>query len=348
MKTVFNSDMCAHVWAQRTQDYGCNSSRSMSFQGGVAYSYRTPVANIVTGANGQSVVLFTSNSYSMTTSSKHMPAYRRAAGHFGAFSVPFVLASDMRGDREREHAANMRYLESLYTKERDGLMRCPADSYRLRDNSRDYGDDTAAGPARPYGVLYALYAERCRYAAAFGLEVPAHDWQADAAAIIARRDRILNDPKRAHKQALAAAARERAEARKAEKAAEARRIAGLESAERVRLWLAGADVRLHYSDVDRAVGHLVRIRGDKVETTGGAECPLSHAVPALAFWRRTVDAGITFQRAADAAVPVRLGHFNLDRIESDGTVRAGCHTFRRPELERLESLIAGTTGVPVA
>lgn len=346
MKTVFTSDMCAHVWAQRTQDYGCNSSRSMSFRGSVAYSYRTPVANIVEDAHGGSVVLFTSNTYSMTTSSKHMPAYRRAAGHHGAFVVPFVLASDAPGDREREHKANATYLHAQYNRERDALMRCPADSYRLRDNSSAYRDDETAGPARPYGVLYALYAERCRYAAAFGLEVPTHDWQADAAAIIARRDRLLNDPKREAKRAKAAEARERAEARKAEKAAEARRVASLESSERVRLWLAGEPVALHYRDVDHAAGHLVRIRGDVVQTTGGAECPLPQAIAALRFWRHVLINGQTFD--ARARGPIRLGHFTLDRIESDGTVRAGCHTFRRPELERLESLIAAMPEVTVA
>lgn len=338
MKTVFTSDMCAHIWAQRTQDYGCNSGRSMSFRGSVAYSYRTPVANIVEDAHGGSVVLFTSNTYSLTTSGKHMPAYRRAAGHRSAFVVPFVLASDMPGDREREHKANATYLHAQYNRERDALMRCPADSWRLEDY--DSGHPRAS---RPHEQLYALYAERRRYAAAFGLEVPEHNWQADAAAIIARRDRLLNDPKREAKRAKAAEARERAEQRRKEKEAEARRVANLESAERVRQWLAGADVALHYQDVDYVAGHLVRIRGDVVQTTGGAECPLPQAIRALRVWRAAVDANaLPWARGDYAAQDAEtvLGHFKLDRIESDGTVHAGCHTFRRPELERLESLIA--------
>lgn len=341
MKTVFTSDMCAHVWAQRTQDYGRNASGSMSFRGSVAYSYRTPVANIVEDVHGASVALFTSNPYSATTS-KHVPKYRRATGHLGAFVVPFVLASDMPGDRAREHKANETHLHAEYNRERDALMRCPADSYRLRDNSAEYRDDVNAGPARPYGVLYALYAERCRYAAAFGFEVPAHDWQADAAAIIARRDRLLNDPKREAKRAKAAEARERAEQRRKEKEAEARRIANLESAERVRLWLTGAEVALRYHDVEYSAGHLVRIRGDVVQTTGGAECPLADAMRALRVWRLAVDANALPWARDDYAgqdLDTRLGHFTLDRIEADGSVRAGCHTFRRAEIERLESLL---------
>lgn len=161
-------------------------------------------------------------------------------------------------------------------------------------------------------------------------------------AFIARRDRLLKDPKRAAKRAAAAEARERAEAKKQELLAEHRRLAALEGAERVAQWRAGGEVRLHWGDVNRAdSGDLLRVTGDKVQTSAGAECPLDDAVRALRFWRRIVDAG---QSLADTGI--RLGNFRLDRIEANGDVRAGCHNIKRAEIENLERLIAAREVTP--
>jgi hypothetical protein len=66
-KRVFkDSRQVAHVWAQQIQEYGCNPSRNIYFEGDTIYSYGShfPIARFA----GRGVVLINRNCYSVTTS----------------------------------------------------------------------------------------------------------------------------------------------------------------------------------------------------------------------------------------------------------------------------------------
>lgn len=357
MKTVFSNQMCGHVWAQLSQPHG--RSNSMRFDGALGYSYQTPIAHIVTAPNGERIALFDSRTYSMTTSSKHMPAYRRGASHFVQFSVPDIFAQSHAGTifkpaAEFDHAINLKHFAAKYETARAALMRCPADSWRLANTEPHSWRDEDSPQlligiplekrTRAHTELAGIYAEVLRYCTAFSIVVPAVAWVADADAAIARRDRIMNDPKRARKMALAAAARNRAEIAKAEKREEKRRIDMLESAERVRLWQSGnTAATLRYDDTPHDAS-LLRIHDGRVQTSRGAECPLEHAIRALRVWRLAINANALPWTRGDFAeqdAQTVLGHFKLDAINTDGSIRAGCHTIQRAELERFETEIAG-------
>lgn len=335
MRTVFTNSMCAHVWAQLKQPHG--RSGSMKFDGAVAYSYQTPVAHIITPKGRAAVALFVPNSWGVTTAG-HISEYRSAANQYPQFIVPDVFPHyDARKVRDEApdatlHASNIVYLVAEYIKERDALLRCPAESWRL-------GDDRAEQALMKLSHALHLYED------AFGLpHSDALHWLSDAQKIRERRDRLLNDPKRAAKRAKGAEQRERAKERAAEKAAEQRRVDALEGAERLAMWRAGADVRLNYGDVPRDQGALLRLRGDKVETTMGAEAPATHVRMALEFYKR-VRTGAeprTYERdRTGASASVRLGHFALDSIEDNGDVRAGCHYIKAAEIAAL----AGVFGI---
>lgn len=68
-RTVFNNSMLAHVWAQQSQPEGRSSNGNFFFDGPTIYSYRRsfPVASFVTMPDGGAAVLFTTRSYSVTT-----------------------------------------------------------------------------------------------------------------------------------------------------------------------------------------------------------------------------------------------------------------------------------------
>lgn len=88
--------------------------------------------------------------------------------------------------------------------------------------------------------------------------------------------------------------------------------------------------------------------GDTVQTSHGASVPLEHARRAMRVWRLAVDANALPWRRGDYAqqdADTVVGHFRLDSIDAAGTVRAGCHTFYRPELERFEAVLAAATSV---
>lgn len=92
MKTVFTNDMVAHVWAQRSQDHGRNSSDSLYFHGDIIYSYgdHFPIARFVDNEHG-TLVLYTSHDYSVTTS-QHKSKVRRAIYNERVIEVDDVLA----------------------------------------------------------------------------------------------------------------------------------------------------------------------------------------------------------------------------------------------------------------
>ena len=90
------------------------------------------------------------------------------------------------------------------------------------------------------------------------------------------------------------------------------------------LWKKGKEVRLPYLEGPA----FLRIRGDEIETSHGARVPLAHAVRILPFIR----SGKTYQHNGHS---IHLGHYRVDAIGEDGTLRAGCHVITRDEIERI-------------
>jgi hypothetical protein len=77
---------------------------------------------------------------------------------------------------------------------------------------------------------------------------------------------------------------------------------------------------------------LVRRKGDTLETSRGATCPFAHAVLAFLKAQDCRRAGKTWHRNGEQ---IRVGHFNVDSIDENGNMIAGCHTLEWPEMLRL-------------
>jgi|SRR5580700_219802 hypothetical protein len=312
MRTVFTNQQCAHVWAQLSQPHG--RSDSMKFDGARAYSYNTVVAHLVRlrednpQAPEDYVALFVPNRWSMTTA-RHLFHYRDAASRYRQFEVPSVSEY---GRPEPDHKQNVAYLVKQYRKEAEALMRVPADSYRLKD--------FITGE-----TLQDLESNVRGYCGAFKLDCPELNVESDLRQIYARRDRILQDPKRAAKMVAAANARA---AREAEKA----RINVLAQAEKIVEWRNGADVYL------RNVPDMLRLtRGGIVQTSRGAEVPLADAQRVLTFYAMLRKSGDVYHPEPDARMNV--GNFTVTEITESGTVRVGCHTFSAAEIEAFAKLV---------
>lgn len=82
MKTVFTNSMCAHVWAQRSQERGQGSKGSIYFQGDTIYSYgpHFRIAMFVDRPPAETVVLINRDNCSVSTA-KHINYVRRAIPH---------------------------------------------------------------------------------------------------------------------------------------------------------------------------------------------------------------------------------------------------------------------------
>jgi hypothetical protein len=83
----------AHAWANQTGRH--RKGFNMFYEGDTIYSYgyHFPIARIVDAPNGERVVLFTTENYSVSTS-KHKTYTWRACGHRKVFHVPFVRRLD--------------------------------------------------------------------------------------------------------------------------------------------------------------------------------------------------------------------------------------------------------------
>jgi hypothetical protein len=323
MKRVFDNAMCAHVWAQQSQPNG--RSNSMRFDGPYLYSYSTAIGYIPDGAKYGLCALLTSNTYSMTTSSKHMPAASRAVRGRDVFCVP-NMGADPGACKE-----NLAHLVSVYHSTVARALRMQSWYWLGVSDVRNSLED--------------VYKATQNFAERFKLPAPVLPVEADTSRIWARCERLTAERAKPEYQAKTEkkrAQRDLAAVRKAEEKraeqAEARRIAALDSAERVRVWLAGAPIRLHHNDVPPEQGALLRLVGDTVETSMGAEAPAAHVRLALKKWRHCVNNGADWHRNGEQFA---LGQFQLDSIDGQtGTVRAGCHTIYRETIERLEAALA--------
>lgn len=94
----------------------------------------------------------------------------------------------------------------------------------------------------------------------------------------------------------------------------------------------GSGYQYRFRHVDRAWSTLVRRKGDQLQTSQGASCPWSHAVAAFLVAQNCRQWGETYQSNGHS---IRVGHFKVDRIEADGTLKAGCHTIPFANMLRL-------------
>lgn len=100
-------------------------------------------------------------------------------------------------------------------------------------------------------------------------------------------------------------------------------------------WLAGID--FWYGTTPEGFA-LLRVKGDKLETSQGASVPLAHAVKAFKFIKECRDKGEGWEPHGHS---LRVGDFTVDRIAPSGDFKAGCHRIAWSEVER----IAGQLGM---
>lgn len=110
--------------------------------------------------------------------------------------------------------------------------------------------------------------------------------------------------------------------------AEMRRKAALSQAEKIALWRAG-----EYKATLNHLPCMLRASGDEIVTSWGARFPVAHAKLA---WRGIRELyAINGCYYNNGGLVYRLGHFQIDSVDSKGTIKAGCHTIERTEIERL-------------
>jgi len=292
------------LWAHRTQDEARNRQGNLYFTGDTIYSYGAhfPIARHVTNESGERAVLFTTATYSVTTSS-HCSAVRSAIpSGIRVFHGPNVCHGRYSGSEltADDHAGNLADYTELIEKH-------VVTSARARSSyTKEWSHEHAV----------RLRDEAIAYCAFFGLPVPnipeVPELDSDALTVIRKRE-----------------AKRTAE--KAEQTKRERAEAIVRQQELIIKWRGG-----EYSGCLYDVPVMLRIDGGEVVTSRGAHFPVSHAKRALAFIRKVRESGQAYVRNGHT---IHLGPYALDRIEPDGTVKAGCHVVSWKEIERIAPLI---------
>jgi hypothetical protein len=306
-KHVFDTGEIPHLWAHRTQDDARNKQGNLYFTGDTIYSYGShfPIARHVVSEEGERAILFTTDTYSVTTSS-HCSAVRSAIpSGIPVFHVPNVCHGRYSGSElaADNHAGNL----ADYTKRTE--MHVVKSARAKSSYTKEWNCEQAVG----------LRDEAIAYCAFFGLSVPnipeVPELDSDALTTIRKRE-----AKRA--------------AQKAEQTKRERAEALIRQQELVTQWRVGL-----YSGCLYDVPIMLRIDGDEMLTSRGARFPVSHAKRALVFIRKVRESGEAYVRNGHT---IHLGPYAIDRIELDGTVKAGCHVVSWEEIERIAPALDST------
>src|SRR6266566_4959977 len=252
VKHVVSSGEVPHLWYHKTQDSAKTSDGNLYFEGDTIYSYGShfPIARHVSNRK-QSAVLFTTRTYSVTTSG-HCSAVRSAIPSSAlVFSVSELsyIGQDYKNSEANEHKKNIAdYLKRIET--------AVITSARARSSwKKEYSQKDAV----------SLLVELKAYGKFFQVKLP----------------KLPSVPALDSKEMTAIKDREaKLAARKAEQTRIAREEQARLEAEKADRWRAGENVGCLYN-----VPVMLRLTSDKseVETSLGARVPVSHAIRGLRF-----------------------------------------------------------------
>lgn len=315
----------AHRWAQDDQsartlkgfnifaewDLAYNDYFAAGSQINVIFSHgrHFPIAAFVTTPKGERVVLANFHESRSNSTSKHQCHVRRAIpSRYPVFDVPHVAPQFKRGGSDHFHRDNLDELMKRAAAENGKAKR--ARIHKEFHNSRAASWLDMAGA----------------YAAAFDLE-----WSPvgldELAEEVARRDREQQAQYRKEREERAAKERERMVLLRVNQAGE------------MTDWYngIGASVPSAYRVDDNGSAYVRRYRGrlsdlDVLQTSMGAEVPWEHALKVFKFIKLVRAKGEGWKRNGHV---IRVGHYQVDSIDADGNMWAGCHYFTWSHMEAL-------------
>jgi hypothetical protein len=303
-KEVFPTDEIPHIWAHKVQPSARNAQGNLYFRDSTIFSYGShfPIARHVTNKAGKPAVLFTTDRTTMShggspTTSGHISAVRSAVPpDVLVFNIPNAEPHHPHFEQTEQHDKNLAFYKS-------NIDAALVKASRGRSSwKRESQHESAVKNRAEYNAYLKFFGLRNKPLAA----IPALDSKALEAIKAKEATRIRLESEKTK--------RERAE-----------RLVQL--AETIQAWRDGQAVSIPYD-----VPTMLRVDGHELETSRGARVPLAHAKRALVLIRAVVSRGEDWQTNGHTC---HVGHYRIDRIEANGTVKAGCHVIDRAEWERV-------------
>lgn len=317
MRTVFNNSELPHIWVHGNQDYGRNSNSSFYFRGNTIYSYGShfPIAVKLKNKKGKQAFLFTTRHYGVTTAKHKNETWSSIRGNGEIFDVPL--------------SSNCRNVEELHT------FVC---AYFKSQINEWYKEAQSGSKIKRYDRLQTMLKfqeEAIKYSKFFNLglhnsfKLPVNKEDLEDLLRVSKVHKDKHDAQVEARRAVKRAEREawwnqyQEDQRLRREQEEADKLLKLD--EKIANWRSGKYANLPYD-----LSPMLRIKGDQVQTSKGAIFPLEAARRAIPYIKSVMDSGL------DQEVSFRLGTYKIDKIYADGTVKAGCHTVKWEEIQRLE------------
>lgn len=296
MKTVFNNSQLCHVWASQNQEHGRNSNGSLYFNGNTIFSYGSHYTlGKIISVNGERIVLINNTSYSNTTAN-HQNEVSSATTHLRRFHV-----SDPQDLRKSAEDWQANLIDSLFD-----VLKSTKPHFSL-----EYSE-----PGMKFNSFCELFGFQDLMIDEQDLE-DHYELLLTHVALREKRNEELNSPVNEEKRQKQREQREAAKERKRQSELMSKKFKLIN-------WLRGENVQLGFGN-DRQVNgcYLLRVKGEVIETSGGAEVPLSHGLKLL----NKINNG-------EAKTGERVGHFELNK-RIDDLVTIGCHDISLAHANRI-------------
>lgn len=326
MKQVFsNHREVAHIWAQRNHPRGRTSDGNVYFEGSTIYSYGNhfPIATFIE-EQARTIVLYNADSYSVSTS-KHQSHVWHATHHFDWIRtttdiIKTVVDNPLKGKEARA------FFKKQVADETARRINSAAASMQKRRAAHLKAQDL--NEARDFLTAHE------RLLAIYGLQMPKNvvdlftKLTEDSAAVLEMHKLRIEKKNRAAERQ-----------RKAEK--KRRLNAAYESAQR---WTDGKETMQDLGNIRYVDTVWMRVieDGRTVETSQGARFPAEHGLKAFEMIRRARTHKKEWHRNGQQ---IRLGHYNIDKIDCDGNVTAGCHYVEWAEIARVAGILLNNKAV---
>jgi hypothetical protein len=312
MKNLKDIRQVSHYWANRTLESG--KASGLSFEGDTLFSYAEPIAKLLP----DNTVIHTTRKWSVTTSN-HQSLARSATNYSrGVWCRRVQDTPAWNMDQSRRYIAELLAdAQKPLSLKKDGKPTVA--SIKNRDNLQ-------AEALREADQANA-YLEACQRNG-LGLEQQPID--------TSNLEGIREEMQRALDAAAAAQA-------------ERQRLRAIEAVEDLALWRQGQPCqRGRLGDLPvalrltkkgwNAIGHA-QPETQIVETSHGAEIPVEHA---LELWPAIQ--AVKQRGSGDLAPRNRtLGHYTLNLIRADGSIKVGCHDIAYSEIEGIAKALHLTT-----
>lgn len=299
VKRVQDTRQTIHTWAARSQTNGENGKGNVYFIGDRLFDYGDHfcLGQFVTTKKGELVCLLNSDSYGPTTSHHQGVTAGAIPKSIPTFTIP--------------KAGYERYTDSFDVdktlvsyKERATTLATKAKRAKKQD-SKDWYNVQAANVLEEAKTFAKTFGARFRVASLDAL--------AKAAIEAAKRVEKERKEREAHERAIAL--------------------------EDFKAWQAGTKSHCPYAHNRTANGGAylrVSNDGQVLQSSQGAEVPMSHAIRAFKFIKLCRDGGKAWAKNGHS---LRVGNFAVDSVSESGDIHAGCHFIEWAEIERIAKQI---------